>query len=413
MFRTFAAAVVGLVSAVSISLLAPAATSQPPEAKEPTVAATGNVASGADDSDRLFSEASPAPSSPGTAELGEPEVEDGECGAPAEAFQSSNEGAVPVIFDTDFGPDVDDVGALAVLHALADRGEAEILGVMISTHGDPESPRAIDAVNTYYGRPDIPIGLPDDNAPVFQSKYTEGLASTFENDQSTAADATTLYRQLLSEQPDGSVTIVSVGYKSNLDDLLLSEADEISPLNGAELVARKVKLWVAMAGQFPDSSENYAGAEWNLVKDLRASIVTMTLWPTPIVFSGFEVGDPIRTGGSLQTAVPEDNPVREAYLLFNGGEDRQSWDLTAVWYAVRGPTEFFGTCPGRIQINTDGSNVWDPAGTGHAYLVTKVAPVTVARALDDLLVAPPGAGALTADDLTVDRSKADTNDATS
>src|SRR3990170_406515 len=61
--------------------------------------------------------------------------------------------AVKIIFDTDFHTDCDDAGALAVLHALADRGECEILAIMCSTR-DPFSAPAIDVINTYYGRPD-------------------------------------------------------------------------------------------------------------------------------------------------------------------------------------------------------------------------------------------------------------------
>ena len=46
--------------------------------------------------------------------------------------------AVPkVIFDTDMYTDFDDVGALAVLHALADAGECEILGTVVSTRKSP------------------------------------------------------------------------------------------------------------------------------------------------------------------------------------------------------------------------------------------------------------------------------------
>lgn len=42
--------------------------------------------------------------------------------------------AVPkVIFDTDMYTDFDDVGALAVLHTLADAGECEILGSVVCT----------------------------------------------------------------------------------------------------------------------------------------------------------------------------------------------------------------------------------------------------------------------------------------
>ena len=38
---------------------------------------------------------------------------------------------VKIILDTDISPDYDDVGAMAVLHALAKRGEAEILATDI------------------------------------------------------------------------------------------------------------------------------------------------------------------------------------------------------------------------------------------------------------------------------------------
>jgi hypothetical protein len=311
------------------------------------------------------------------------------CGEPSSEMTSANGGPVSVIFDTDFGPDVDDVGALAILHALADRGETEILGVMVSASGDPDGPRAVDVVNTYYGRPDIPIGLADASAPSFPSTYTAEIASSFANEQVPNPTATSLYRQLLATQPDRSVTIVSVGFTSNLDDLLLSGPDEHSPLNGADLVAEKVKLWVAMAGQFPNSDENPWGGEWNLVNDLRASIITTAIWPTPVVFSGFEVGSAIMTGGVLQTAVPEDNPVREAYRLFTGGSDRQSWDLSAVWYAVRGADGLFDTCSGRIEIHGDGSNDWAAAASGHAFLRMTVEADLIAETFDELLVTPP------------------------
>ena len=332
----------------------------------------------------------------------EPRSDQVRCGPPPERLTSSTGAPVPIIFDTDFGPDVDDAGALAILHAMADRGEAEILGIMVSTSGDFDGPRAIDVVNTYYGRPDIPIGLSDPSAPMFNSPYTAQIGSSFESEEVPNPSATSLYRQLLAAQADKSVTIVSVGFKSNLDDLLLSGPDEFSPLNGADLVAEKVKLWVAMAGQFPNSYHHPHGGEFNLLVDLRASIITTALWPTPIVFSGFEVGSTIMTGGVLQVAVSEDNPVREAYRLYTGGDNRQSWDLTAVWYAVRGATDFFDTCFGRIEVEADGHNAWDPNARGHAYLSMNVEPELVAKALDELLVTPPASSAVSNDDVTVE-----------
>src|SRR5690606_11624095 len=118
---------------------------------------------------------------------------------------------VRVIFDTDMGPDYDDVGAIAVLHALADSGKAEILATMASTKHDNVA-AVLNVLNTYFGRPDIPIGVPGGEVlrvRDFQSwsdtlvaKYPHAIKSN-----SDAQDATSLYREILSKQPDESVTI--------------------------------------------------------------------------------------------------------------------------------------------------------------------------------------------------------------
>src|SRR5207249_1436505 len=88
-------------------------------------------------------------------------------------------GPVDVIFDTDMALDVDDVGALALLHALSDRKECRILAVGVS-----ESARAYDGlwaaamadvIDTYYGRPEIPVGVyrgPHQNLPE-KGRYAE------------------------------------------------------------------------------------------------------------------------------------------------------------------------------------------------------------------------------------------------
>src|SRR5690554_1821076 len=65
-----------------------------------------------------------------------------------------------IIFDTDMGPDYDDVGTIAVLHALAYRGECEILATVSSNSHMSVAP-TIELLNRYFKRPDIPIGIPD------------------------------------------------------------------------------------------------------------------------------------------------------------------------------------------------------------------------------------------------------------
>ena len=128
--------------------------------------------------------------------------------------------------------------------------------------------------------------------------------------------------------------MVSVGFLTNLDALLRSGPDEDSPLDGVELVRRKVKQWVCMGGRFPASTEN---GEFNLATYPEATAYVLAHWPTPSVFSGFEIGVQVKTGARLiREHPPATSPVSRAYLEYTGGKDRESWDQTAALYAVRG-----------------------------------------------------------------------------
>src|SRR5262247_2508237 len=63
-----------------------------------------------------------------------------------------------VIFDTDVWSDIDDMLALAMLHALHDRGEINFVAVTISMDDKWCAPY-VDLVDRFYGHPDIPIGI--------------------------------------------------------------------------------------------------------------------------------------------------------------------------------------------------------------------------------------------------------------
>ncbi len=298
---------------------------------------------------------------------------------------------VRVILDTDFAPDVDDAGALGVLHALADAGEVEILAVMVSNTGAAPSDRAIDAINTFYGRPDIPIGVVAGAAPARPSGYVDRVAAGFPNDVREPPAAVDLYRQILAQEPDGSVTILSIGYLTNLEALLSSSPDAASASPGDLLVEQKVVRWVAMGGAYPDSIIHPVGAEFNFEEDVTAAVNTVTEWPTPAVFVGWELGDLVLTGSTLLTDTPPENPVRESYLVFNGGQAHRSWDLIATLVAVRGTAGLFDVCTGRNVIGQGGSNRWESDGENrHGYLRLAVPAADVEATLDALLVAPPG-----------------------
>lgn len=313
-----------------------------------------------------------------------------------------------IILDLDLAEDVDDAGALAVLHALANRGEAEILGIMISSRNEWAAPCA-DAINTWYGRPDLPIGYqrglqfgyrnprdPDRKTP---SKYTEAVAKAFPHDlerSSDAPDAAALCRQLLATQPDRSVTIVTVGFLTNLRDLLDSRPDEHSSLDGEHLVKQKVRQWVCMGGVFPEGRFSNGQGEYNLMWDTAASVRAVNDWPTPVVFSGFAIGAAIHVGECLRRT-PKANPVRACYEHYNGLNDRESWDLTAVLYAVRGGGNLWDLSePGLCLMHAaipHGYNAWVSAPSQtHRYLVERMPPADVGGILEGLMLEPPRSG---------------------
>ncbi|MBN2292099.1 MAG: nucleoside hydrolase, partial [Pirellulales bacterium] len=170
---------------------------------------------------------------------------------------------VPIIFDTDMMGDVDDVGAVAVLHALEDQGELKTLAMGMSGK-NPWSPLCLDSLNCYFNRPYIPIGMPKGPAFNMPSRYAQKIAKEFPGKLTEAdelPDAAILYRKVLAKQPDKSVVMISVGQLTNFRNLLKTKPDEYSPLPGNELVEKKVKTWVCMGGNIPK------GRDANLVHD--------------------------------------------------------------------------------------------------------------------------------------------------
>ncbi len=295
-----------------------------------------------------------------------------------------------VIFDTDISSDADDVGAVAVLHALANQGKIDILGMMVSS-GDPWSVPCLAALNTWFGRPDIPIGRVEGKRVYEPSAYTRDIASRFAyNSELTGniPDAVTLYRRLLFEQPDKSVIIITVGHLTNLANLLQSGPDDISPLDGRTLIKQKIKQLVSMGGEFP------SGKEYNFYQDPWSAKYAIDNWPTRVVFLGYETGLQVITGKSLKSA-SESSPVRLAFQKHNDFEGRPSWDQLAVLYAaelpINGTQAFSLSEPGVNKISKDGSNHWQQRLNGnHYYLSLRADANDVATKIDTLMLYQTG-----------------------
>jgi len=303
-----------------------------------------------------------------------------------------------LIYDTDICGDCDDVLALGMIHALQSRGACKLLAVTVSVDNDLAAP-FVDAVNTFYGRGDIPIGVVGKGGVVEQSKYL-GLVEQKEQDGryryphnlltgKDAPPATQVLRKVLATQADQSVVIAQVGFSTNLARLLDSGPDEYSPLSGIDLVKRKVKLLSLMAGAFQpiDGNKNYQ--EYNVMRDIPSCQTLAERWPTPMVFSGFEIGIALpypATSIERDYGYVPHHPLAEAYIHYiPPPHNRPTWDLTAVLFAVLGDRGYFDVSPrGRATINKDGSCRFEETSQGsHSYLILR--PEQQPRVLEALV----------------------------
>jgi inosine-uridine nucleoside N-ribohydrolase len=291
----------------------------------------------------------------------------------------SSAAPVRLIFDTDMDSDCDDVGALAMLHALADARETELLATMVSST-NPWSPACVDAVNTFFGRPDLPIGAFKGSVPVSPSRYAQKIAERFPHDTDVRGgvpEAAPLYRRILLQQPDASVVIVTVGDLSNIAALLKLPAGDSLP-SGPEVVKRKVREWVCMGGNFigkPARDDLKLGNN-NFTVDKAGSYHAVRNWPAQLTFVGREIGS-VPSGlkaGARLAGMPEDNIVRAAYeYYFNGPpRDRHIADQTAVLYAVRGLRDYWEIeSRGYMDIAPDTTFQWRYEQDRHRYLLKR------------------------------------------
>lgn len=302
---------------------------------------------------------------------------------------------VRIIFDTDMDSDVDDVGALSMLHGFADLGNAEILAVMVSSL-NPWSPGAVDVINTYYGRPDIPIGAVQRFGVYHKSKYARSLCEEFKHNvklEEDTPEATMLYRKILASQQDTSVVVITVGDLTNLSNLLKTGPDQFSGLNGIDLVRKKVKHIVCMGGRYPaDMDPNPWG---NFKPDPRSTQHVVAEWPTRIYFTGGgPFADSIQTGKIFFREKYKHTPMARAYKLFLKGWNRDwhhSADIIAVYVAIKGYLPYFKLeARGYNHIFEDGTNLWRlaPRDDRH-YLISEFAkgvdPNMIAIKFDSLM----------------------------
>lgn len=305
------------------------------------------------------------------------------CSNKKEESKESSPQPISVIFDTDMGNDIDDALALDMLFKYIDQDKINLLAIM-NNKGSKFSTPFLDIMCTWYGYPEIPIGkiengvliddyvdyamnvceLKEDGKPLFTGNRSE-------EDHKNLLDAHKLYRKTLAAQPDASVTVISVGFSTNLARLLETEADEHSPLSGVELVKQKVKLLSVMAGSFGEKKRK----EFNIINDVEAARKVFDQWPTKIVLSPFEVGTKVLfPAKAIQENFTwtERHPLVHAYHNYRPMPyNRPTWDLTSVLYVAE-PEENFMTKsePGRLTVTEDGYTNFVPEENGRDVVLS-------------------------------------------
>lgn len=291
-----------------------------------------------------------------------------------------------LIFGTDFGSDCDDAVALRILARAAKSGEIALSGVVINDCMET-SAAAVDGLLTLEGLAGVPIGLDrgetDYPGPYrYQARLAAHATCCKSNED--AEDAVRLYRRILTEA-HGPVELVEVGFLQAVAALLQSEGDDISPETGEEIVRNKVKkIWV-MGGRW----DVERGREWNFSVTPRAAAAAEAfcrLCPVPVTFLGFEVGNTVITGNTLQ----QGDPLHDVLIDYGCPNGRKSWDPMTVLLAVIGDESAAGydVVRGRALVDAaSGENCFKPTARGpHCYVVKRHPDAFYADAVNRRLI---------------------------
>ncbi|HEV7297744.1 MAG TPA: hypothetical protein VGN72_00140 [Tepidisphaeraceae bacterium] len=300
-----------------------------------------------------------------------------------------------IILDTDLGGDVDDLGALAVLHTLLADGLCKLLGVMSVT---PQSGavEAIVATNRFFDGGDIPVGRPPWEMRS-EGSYADAVAQAAQVslDMRDVPLSTALYRRLLADAADASVTIATIGPLFLLDQLLASPADAVTKLTGSQLVKTKVKRVVMMGGFHHSATTkpetNFAA--WG-VRGVTARVLA-TL-ECPVELCTFELGA-IEHGygtGERLAELPLSHPVRVGYDHFfahppwwvKGGATLNRpwsiWDQITVLHAALPNNPWLDTSWDECcRVDPAGGTTWAPRASrpaSHGRLVNRLSPRSLA-----------------------------------
>jgi hypothetical protein len=281
-------------------------------------------------------------------------------------------------FDSGFAT-IDDLLSVALLYGLQGKNDCRV-AILTMSRPDLATAGFVDAVERFYHGPAgnfsqlPPIGMRTEGAAgVTLAAFTAPFAKTkpdgtpvYRNEVKRALDTgdpNTMFRNYLAAQYAQHAFFVLAGPATNLAALLGFRGMK-------EAIAAKIKYLVVAGGAFPDGP-----AEAHIKADIPAARKVFSEWPTPIVASGYEVGNAVEfPGASIDkefAAIPN-HPVADAYRAYKPMPyDTPSGSMAAVLYAGRPKEGYFRLSdPGTITVGDDGRTSFNPSAQGkHQYLI--------------------------------------------
>lgn len=293
-----------------------------------------------------------------------------------------------LIIDTDIGCDSDDVLALAYAFKMHNMGLCNFLGITYCSILE-HVPDFIRLIARQYGHNNIPVGVIKNYEEGYYDRNSDSYAGTVLKkfpitDKVEYEDAVKLMRRLLV-QTDGKVTIAAIGPMPNIAQLLKSQPDDISPLNGIDLVREKVEEFALMIGDFRTGAER--NAEWNIMIDINSAKCVMEMSPVPVVLTTYELGLDMITGAKMVQRDGDTQPASYSYITHGFSDGRHSWDPATILYAVRGCEPWFDITPaGVVTVDDEGYTTYVERVDGlHRYLKCKLSKEKIAEEIDSIV----------------------------
>lgn len=293
-----------------------------------------------------------------------------------------------VIIDTDLWTDCDDVAAIRIATWGERMGSFDVVAYLLNTTL-ASNPGSVDYALYYDGRKNNLIGVPltshvPSGSPAYQAamlikQHKLGYAPQ-------CSDAVTVARTVLSAADNASIEWISLGFFTNIYELLLSAGDSISSLTGAQLFAAKVKKVWAMAGNWPTGSEN------NFTRSVQAktaaNYVLANSGTVPITFMGYEASVSATIGGNLVIDVAATDMLAKAFVDGGKTAGNSAFDTMLMYLAVIGDetTAGYTTVTGTAAVNAStGANSFTVGAGFHSYCVKAKADEWYASRINKIL----------------------------